>query len=214
MNEKRKKIMKIIIAIVALAMIVSTFAGIFGNRSAKTENQTKVTKDSISEKDKKAINDTLSKDVPQDVKKDMQNAKVQVSGNAVNGVIVLSQQLNKIQSDKVAEEYAKTLTDKYKGKDINVKVVYKNQDVAKVNSSSVTLAKNIPSAIIKISSGITEMDRYVSVKLNTDKPQEYSVEVGGKKLEYFAEGKYFDGVVEKTDEAQIKKSIKVMPIKK
>src|SRR3712207_1497569 len=124
MNEKRKKIMKIIIAMVALAMIVSTFAGIFGNRSAKTENETKVTKDSISTKDKKAINDTLNKDIPEDVKKDMQNAKVQVKDNTVSAVIVATKELNQIQLDNVAEQYARTLESKYKGKEVNVKVMY------------------------------------------------------------------------------------------
>src|SRR3712207_3366837 len=106
MSEKRKKIMKIIIVIVALAMIVSTFAGIFGNRSAKTETQTKDTKDTISVKDKKAINDTLSKDIPEEVKKDMENAKVQVKDNTVNAIIVVTKELNQVQLDKTAEQYA------------------------------------------------------------------------------------------------------------
>ena len=205
MSEKRKKIMKVIIAIVALAMIVSTFAGIFGNRSAKTEKQTKVTKDSISTKDKKAINDTLNKDIPEDVKKDMQNAKVQVKDNTVSAVIVATKELNQIQLDNVAEQYARTLESKYKGKEVNVKVMYKNQVVSDFNGTNINFGKGIPSAKVEIAPGLVMSSRYVRVILNTPNPEKYSVEVLGKKLEYKKEKKFFHNVVDSYDENAIKK---------
>ncbi|KEH89472.1 hypothetical protein Z965_02765 [Clostridium novyi A str. BKT29909] len=213
MNEKRKKIMKIIIAMVALAMIVSTFAGIFGNRSAKTENETKVTKDSISTKDKKAINDTLNKDIPEDVKKDMQNAKVQVKDNTVSAVIVATKELNQIQLDNVAEQYARTLESKYKGKEVNVKVMYKNQVASDFNGTTINLGKGIPSAKVEIAPGLVMSSRYVRVILNTPNPEKYSVEVLGKKLEYKKEKKFFHNIVDSYDENAIKKGVKITPQK-
>lgn len=213
MNEKRKKLMKIIIAMVALAMIVSTFAGIFGNRSAKTENETKVTKDSISTKDKKAINDTLNKDIPEDVKKDMQNAKVQVKDNTVSAVIVATKELNQIQLDNVAEQYARTLESKYKGKEVNVKVMYKNQVASDFNGTTINLGKGIPSAKVEIAPGLVMSSRYVRVILNTPNPEKYSVEVLGKKLEYKKEKKFFHNIVDSYDENAIKKGVKITPQK-
>src|SRR3712207_6421385 len=104
MNEKRRKIMKIIIAIVALAMIISTFAGIFGTKSSSKQDKT-VTKENIKKEDKKEINEKVSKDIPEQAKKDIQNAKVQIKENVVNGTIVLNQELNQVQLDKIAETY-------------------------------------------------------------------------------------------------------------
>ncbi|EDS77493.1 conserved hypothetical protein [Clostridium botulinum C str. Eklund] len=209
MNEKRKRIMKIIIGIVALAMIVSTFAGIFANRSSKSKQETNVTENNISEKDKKDIDKNLSKDIPADVKKDMENAKVQVSGNVANGVIVVTKELNQIQLDKVAEQYARTLQGKYKGKDVKVKVMYKNQVASDFNSSSVNLGKGIPSAKVEIAPGIIMSNRYVRVILNTPNPEKYSVEVLGKKLDYKEKQKFFHNVVDSYDENAIKKGVKV-----
>lgn len=209
MNEKRKRIMKIIIGIVALAMIISTFAGVFANRSAKTENQTKVTKDSISNKDKKAINDSLKKDIPQDVKKDMENAKVQVKDNKVNAVIVATKELNQIQLDNVAEQYARSLESKYKGKEVNVKVMYKNQVASDFNGTTISLGKGIPSAKVEISPGLVMSNRYVRVILNTPNPEKYSVEVLGKKLEYKSNKKFFHNIVDSYDENAIKKGLKI-----
>ena len=213
MSEKRKKIMKIIIVIVALAMIVSTFAGIFGNRSAKTETQTKDTKDTISVKDKKAINDTLSKDIPEEVKKDMENAKVQVKDNTVNAIIVVTKELNQVQLDKTAEQYARTLESKYKGKEVKVKVMYKNQVASDFNGATINLGKGIPSAKIEIAPGVVMTNRYVRVILNTPNPEKYSVEVLGKKLEYKKEKKVFRNIVESYDENAIKKGVKITPQK-
>src|SRR3712207_6982127 len=47
----------------------------------------------------------VSKDIPEQAKKDIQNAKVQIKENVVNGTIVLNQELNQVQLDKIAETY-------------------------------------------------------------------------------------------------------------
>ncbi|AYF53400.1 hypothetical protein FDJ70_06545 [Clostridium botulinum] len=208
MNEKRKKIMKIIIAIVALAMIISTFAGIFGTKSSSKQDKT-VTKENIKKEDKKEINEKVSKDIPEQAKKDIQNAKVQIKENVVNGTIVLNQELNQVQLDKIAETYGKTLSEKYKDKEIKVKVVHKNQVASDFSTSNINVGKGIPKAQVEIAPGVVMSNRYVRVILDTPNPEKYSVEVLGKKLEYRPKNKYFHNVIESYDEQAIKKAIKI-----
>lgn len=207
MNQQRKKIMKIVIGVVALAMIISTFAGVFVGRGAKSQEDN-IQKENINKQDKKEINEKISKDIPEKVKKDMQNAKVQIKGNGVEGTIVVAEELNKIQLDKIASEYGKTLSQKYKGKDIKVKVINKNEVASEFNLSGVNL-KGMPKAQVQIEKGLVISNRYVRVTLDTPNPEKYSVQVLGKKLTYKPEKKYFHDVIDSYDENQIKKAIKI-----
>lgn len=65
---------------------------------------------------------------------------------------------------------------------------------------------------VEVSEGVTPFDRYVKVTLDVADPANYEVTVAGQKLD-FAEGKnFFDGIVNQTDEAKIKESVKVVKI--
>src|SRR3712207_9351529 len=96
----------------------------------------------------------VSKDIPEQAKKDIQNAKVQIKENVVNGTIVLNQELNQVQLDKIAETYGKTLSEKYKDKEIKVKVVHKNQVASDFSTSNINVGKGIPKAQVEIAPGV------------------------------------------------------------
>lgn len=208
-NNKNQKIMKIIVAVVAIAMLVTTFSAVFTLNGSKDpvviENNTDTnTGNNTGEKVNTDITDTL--------KKDMENAKVEVKDKEVIGVINVSEAANKAQADKLADEYTNTLKEKYKDKDIKVQVIYNKEKLSEsstyVNVNKDTASK-LPKASIQISAGLSGMDRYVAVSLDTDKPEQYVVKALGQDLKYVPAKKFFHGVVESTDEEAIKKGVKV-----
>lgn len=215
-KEKRLKVAKIIIFIVTLTMVAGTVAMSFSFGGKSNEKEQVETKN-VTEKNlnKNGKVEDVNVNVTPELKKNIENVKVQAKGNEVAGVVIISNKINKIQADKTAEACMKNLQEKYKGKNINIKVVYKNQTASELSAyQSVPSSKNknIPQAEVQICSGITMMDRYVSITLKTDKPQQYTVEIAGKKLEYVPKKKYFDGLIESSDEAKIRKSLKITPI--
>lgn len=207
---KNKKGMTIIIAIVAAAMIISTFASIFaGSGKATSSGKTvEVSEDNLNEN---GTNQKVATEITDSLKEAMNNAKVETGDKEVKATITVSEDVSSIQADKMTEEYANQLKEKYKGKNISVQVIHGKETVSSLKDYAgiVSPDATIPKADIQISSGLTIMDRYVSVTLDTDKPQEYDVEVLGQKLEYVPSKNYYDGLIESTDEAAITKSLKV-----
>ena len=69
--------------------------------------------------------------------------------------------------------------------------------------------EDVKAKLEEVSDGVTAFDRYVKVSLNVSDPENYKVTVNGTDLEYFKEGKYFDGTVAvtETDSAKIKEQI-------
>lgn len=207
---KNKKGMKIIIAIVAAAMIISTFASIFvgGGRDTSSGKTVEVNEDNLNEN---GSSQQVATEITDSLKEAMNNAKVEAGDKDVKATITVSEDVSAIQADKMTEEYANQLKEKYKGKNISVQVIHGKETVSSLNNYAGIASSDasIPKADIQISSGLTLMDRYVAVTLDTDKPQEYDVEVSGQKLEYVPSRNYFDGLIESTDEAAITKSLKI-----
>lgn len=209
-KDSKKKALRIIIGVVAIAMIVTTFASLADlNKGKKKENKVEVTEDTV----KKDGGEKINTDITEALKKDMAAAKVKVGEKEVTSVITLTGEANKVQADRVAEEQTKALKEKYKGKDIKVQVVQKgkNDKLAETNTYGdiKNKDKGIPSMDVKIGSGITNMDRYVAVTLQTDKPEQYVVKASGQDLKYVPSKKIFHGVIQSTDEAAIKNSVKI-----
>ncbi|MCY6370990.1 hypothetical protein [Clostridium ganghwense] len=67
----------------------------------------------------------------------------------------------------------------------------------------------LPTATVTVGATMTGFDRYVEVKLDTDKPEDYKVSVLGTELEYVASKGIFNGVVNSTDEEAIKAGAEV-----
>lgn len=209
-KDSKKKALRIIIGVVAIAMIVTTFASLADlNKGKKKENKVEVTEDTV----KKDGGEKINTDITEALKKDMAAAKVKVGEKEVTSVITLTGEASKVQADRVAEEQTKALKEKYKGKDIKVQVVQKgkNDKLAETNTYGdiKNKEKGIPSMDVKIGSGITNMDRYVAVTLQTDKPEQYVVKASGQDLKYVPSKKIFHGVIQSTDEAAIKNSVKI-----
>ncbi|MPN17923.1 hypothetical protein SDC9_165280 [bioreactor metagenome] len=142
----------------------------------------------------------------------MENAKVEIKDKEVIGVINVSEDANKVQADKLADEYTNTLKEKYKNKDIKVQVVYNKEKLSESNTYvdvNKDAKSKLPKINIQISAGLSGLDRYVAVSLEADKPEQYVVKVLGQDLKYVPAKKFFHGVVESTDEEAIKKGTKV-----
>ncbi|MEA4826683.1 MAG: hypothetical protein VB130_08640 [Clostridium sp.] len=212
-KDSKKKALRIIIGVVAVAMIVTTFASLAdlnkGKNKENKENKVEVTEDTV----KKDGGEKINTDITEALKKDMAAAKVKVGEKEVTSVITITGAVNKVQADRIAEEQTKALKEKYKGKDIKVQVVQKgkNDKLAETNTYGdiKNKDKGIPSMDVKIGSGITNMDRYVAVTLQTDKPEQYVVKASGQDLKYVPSKKIFHGVIQSTDEAAIKNSVKI-----
>ncbi len=206
-NNKNQKIMKIIVAVVAIAMVVTTFSSVFSFGGINDSKNPQVVENNTDNNVKK-----VNTDITDALRKDMENAKVEVKDKEVIGVINVSEAANKAQADKLADEYTKTLKDKYKDKNIKVQVVY-NKEKLSESSTYVDVNKDpkskLPKTNVQISAGLSGMDRYVAISLDTDKPEQYVVKVLGQDLKYVPSKKFFHGVVESTDEEAIKKGVKV-----
>lgn len=213
-NNKNQKIMKIIVAVVAIAMVVTTFSSVFSFGGINDSKNPQVVENNT-DSNTNTENNTQEKvntDITDALRKDMENAKVEVKDKEVIGVINVSEAANKAQADKLADEYTKTLKDKYKDKNIKVQVVY-NKEKLSESSTYVDVNKDpkskLPKTNVQISAGLSGMDRYVAISLDTDKPEQYVVKVLGQDLKYVPSKKFFHGVVESTDEEAIKKGVKV-----
>lgn len=212
-KNKNTKVTKIIIGIVASAMIISTVASVFtlGNKGSSDKTK-QVTEESVKKENEKN-NDTTAKvesTITEDLKQDMAKAVVKETATEVTAVINVTKTVTRIQADKMVEEYANTLKAKYKGKTIKVQVVKNKEIIAETSAHSGVVKENgIPPMDVKIGTGITSMDRYIEITLKTDKPEQYNIQVMGTTLKYVPAKKFFHGVIESTDENAIKNNIKV-----
>ncbi|MCY6370968.1 hypothetical protein [Clostridium ganghwense] len=203
-NNSRKKTQRILVALLTLALVGSTFATIASLRGGKSKQK----------ENGKEVTQPINKEITEGLKKDMQNAKIEAGDKVVKATITITSEANKIQADKVADQLAKELKEKNKGKDVSVDVVYDGEKVSESNiydtpKDEAKKDDNIPEKTITIKSGLTEMDRYVAITLKTDDPTKYSVEVMGQKLEYVPSKKLFHGVIQTTDENAIRSNVKV-----
>ncbi|MCY6959367.1 hypothetical protein [Clostridium brassicae] len=225
-TNKKNKAAKIIIFIVALTMIISTFATFFAGKGGKKDNTKQVTEESLkndknnnksqpanNDKSKAAADNKANSQITDGLKKAMASAEVKVDKNKVISNIKVNEDVNKIQADKVVEEYLKSIKEKYKGKDIQINVISKGKNVTTSNvydnikqPSDATL----PTMSLRIEPAITNMDRHVVVTLNTKTPEKYTVKVLGKACRYAKTKGFFHTVVTTTDEAAIKKGIQVV----
>lgn len=208
-NISKKKGMKIIVALITVALVGSTFATIASMRKAKSENNVqKVNEETV----KKEAAKEVDKDITESLKKDMESAKVEAGDKEVKAKITVTSEANKIQLDKVAAEYSKQLQEKYKEKDIKVEVIYGGNKVSESNVYNPVKDekdKDIPKMTVRMENGISNMDRHVIINLDTKTPEKYTVTVLGQKCRYAVNQKFFHTVVETTDEKAIKEGIKI-----
>lgn len=204
---RNQKIMKIIVAVVATAMVVTTFSSVFSFGGINDSKNPQVVENNTDNNVEK-----VNTDITDALRKDMENAKVEIKDKEVIGVINVSEDANKVQADKLADEYTNTLKEKYKNKDIKVQVVYNKEKLSESNTYvdvNKDAKSKLPKINIQISAGLSGLDRYVAVSLEADKPEQYVVKVLGQDLKYVPAKKFFHGVVESTDEEAIKKGTKV-----
>lgn len=208
-NNRKKKVMKILVGFITLALVGSTFATIASMRRAKSQNKTQqVNEETVKKEGAKEVD----KDITEALKKDMGNAKIEAADKEVKAKITVTSEANKIQLDNVAAEYSKQLQEKYKGKDVKVEVIYGGKKAAESNVYSTVKDeknKDIPKMTVRMENGLSNMDRHVIVNLDTPTPEKYTVTVLGQKCRYAVKQKFFHTVVETTDEKAIKDSIKI-----
>ncbi|MCY6355100.1 hypothetical protein [Clostridium sp. ZS2-4] len=208
-NNSKKKGMKILVGFITLALIGSTFATIASMRNAKSKkNVQQVNEETVKTEGTKEVD----KDINEVLKKDMASAKVEAGDKEVKAKITVTSEANKIQLDKIAEEYSKQLQEKYKGKDVKVEVLYGGKTAAESNVYNPVKDeknKDIPKMTVRMENALSTMDRHVIITLDTKTPEKYTVTVLGQKCRYAVKQKFFHTVVETTNEKAIKDSIKI-----
>lgn len=214
-NNSKKKATKIIVYVVAISMLVGTFATVF-TMGRKNDTTKKVVAENSASNVSKDNSDSqeVEKEITEEMKKAIENAKVKVEDKKVTANINIGKEVNKIQIDKLLNDYSKKLQEEYAGKDITINITDKNRNTTTSNTyANVSDGKKVdgslPKMSVRIEPAITEMDRHVIVTLDTDTPEKYTVKVLGEECRYAENKDFYHTVVFTTDENEIKKGIEI-----
>lgn len=203
MKSNTKKSTKILVAVLAVAMIGSPLAYfIKPNSKPASAVATKVTK----ELPKPVLKERSVAEVKGNVTKE----DIKVEGNKVIGNIKVSDNVSAKEAESLIQQYSVDLAKKYVGKDINIEILSGNEQLAKsatyINTKS---SKGTPKYSVKIEKGLTLADSYVAVTLDGVEGKNYNIVVLNDVLKYVPTKNFFHGIVTSINEEEILKNIKI-----
>jgi|GEM_PF-3164255 len=187
---RKKKYMILVVVIVVIAMVVTIVANLSGFGKPKTESiAQKVDKNKIIQKSSSG-KAAKSKDGSKDEVVLKDNASAQDKAKLVDDY------LNKVVTDSADKKVSVAF--KQNGKEVEQATIYKD-----LNASGSNMKYSL-----RVQNGFLPTNRFIEVFLDGD-TSGHSITVGPKKLKYSSEKKMFYGVVELTNDDQIKSNIKI-----